>query len=41
MTAAYISPMRYTLIRREPMIIFTGMGIDSRKSLSLAMYRLE
>ena len=42
MTAAeYIKPIRYTPASLATMIVRTGIGIDSRKSLSLARYRLE
>ena len=35
-TPEYISPMRYTPIRRAAMISRTGIGMESSRSLSLA-----
>ena len=36
-TAEYISPMRYTLTSRAAIMVRTGIGSDSSRSLSLAM----
>ena len=37
----YITPMRYTVSRREAISAFTGMGRDSIRSLSLDRNRQE
>ena len=39
--AEYISPIRYTPSSRAAMIVRTGIGSDSSRSLSFARYRLE
>lgn len=40
-TPLYISPIRYTLRSREAISVFTGMGMLSSRSLSLARYSPE
>ena len=40
-TPEYISPIRYTPSSRASMILPTGIGMDSSRSLSLAKYRPE
>ena len=40
-TMEYITPMRYTVSRREAINTFTGMGRDSIRLLSLDRYRQE
>ena len=36
-----MSPIRYTVSSLEAMIVRTGIGSDSMRSLSLAMYSVE
>ena len=37
----YMRPIRYTVSSLEAMIVRTGIGSDSMRSLSLAMYSVE
>ena len=39
-TPEYIRPIRYTVRSREIMMQLVGIGSDSRRSLSFALYRL-